>query len=198
MEKKIVLPGEEVDRECARSDSCFLENQRAFVSVVSLLQENKVVPLKGRYLPRAGDYVVGVISEERFSGFVVDINSPYEGQLSSRDLHEPFRVGDVIFVKIAFVDEVNSAVLADPRRLYGGEILEIEPVKVPRVIGKNLSMVSMIREYTGTDVFVGKNGRLYLKGSDTASAIEAVLKVCREAHVSGLTDRVKHFLEGKR
>lgn len=198
MEKKIIVPGEKVADSAKRLDGCFSDNGGTYASLVSILQDDKVVPLKGKYLPVPGDYVVGIVSEERFSGFTIDINSPYEGQISSRELRDPLKVEDVVFVKIAFADEVNSAVLTDLRRLYGGEILEIEPVKVPRVIGKNMSMVSMIRDYTGTDIFVGRNGRLYLKGKDTVLAIEAILKICREAHTSGLTERVKQFLESNK
>ncbi|MFH1247473.1 MAG: hypothetical protein V1644_03775 [Candidatus Micrarchaeota archaeon] len=195
VEKKIVIPGEKVSDKPVRMDGCYTANGATFASVMSIMQDEKVVPLKGKYLPIPGDYVVGIVSEERFSSFTIDLNSPYEGQISSRELRDPLRVEDVVFVKIAFVDEVNNAVLADPRRLYGGEILEIEPVKVPRVIGRNMSMVTMIRDYTGTDIFVGKNGRLYLKGKNSVLAIGAILKICRESHTSGLTDRIKNFLE---
>lgn len=194
-EKKIVIPGEKVGDGAKRLEGCFVDSGKTYASVVSIMQDEKVVPLKGKYLPIPGDYVVGIVSEERFSGFTLDLNSPYEGQVSARDIREPLRVGDVVFVKISFVDEVNNASLADPRRLYGGEIIEIEPVKVPRVIGRNSSMVTMIRDYTGTDLFVGKNGRLYLKGKNTTLAGEAIFKICREAHTSGLTERIKQFLE---
>ncbi len=197
MEKKIIIPGEQVSDTVKRSEGCYVENGKTYAAVISLMQADKVVPLKGKYLPISGDYVVGIVTEERFSGFTLDLNSPYEGQLFSRDAREGTRVGDVLFVKIEFADEVNNAVLSDPRRLYGGEILEIEATKVPRVIGKDLSMISMIRDYTGTDIFVGKNGRLYLKGRNTIGAIEAILKICKEAHTSGLTDRVKNFLEAQ-
>ncbi len=197
MEKRIIVPGEQIADVPKRLDSCYIDKDATYASVVSVLQDEKVVPLKGKYIPIPGDYVVGIVSEERFSGFTVDINSPYEGQISTRDLRDALRIGDVLFVKIAFVDEVNNASLTDSRRLYGGEILHIEPVKVPRVIGRNLSMASMIRDYTATDIFIGKNGRLYLKGKDPVLAIEAILKICREAHTSGLTDRIKQFLESR-
>ncbi len=195
MEKKLVIPGELVSDSPKRMDGCFIENGKTYSSLLSMAQEDKIVPLKGRYLPIPGDYVVGFVTEERFSGFTIDINSPYEGQISSRELRDPLKIGEVVFVKIAFVDEVNNASLMDARTLRGGEMLEIEPTKVPRVIGRNLSMVSMIRDYTKTEIFVGKNGRLYLKGDNTAFAIQAILKICREAHTSGLTDRIKNFLE---
>jgi len=92
------------------------------------------------------------------------------------------------------VNEVHDATLGRPRKLFGGEILEITPVKVPRVIGRGGSMLAIIRQYTRTEVSVGKNGRLYLKGGNTALATLAILKICREAHLTGLTDRVTAFL----
>ena len=195
MEKRLILPGDEVANVPKRMDGCFIDSGKTYAAVVSMGQDEKVVPLKGKYLPIAGDYVVGVVSEERFSGFNIEINSPYEGQLSARDVRDPLRVDDVVFVKIAFVDEVNGATLTDPRRLTGGEMLEIEPTKVPRVIGRNMSMATMIRDHSATDIFIGKNGRIYLKGNDTTLAVEAILKICRESHTSGLTDRIKQFLE---
>ncbi len=194
-EKKIVLPGELVFDSPRRQYGTYIENGKTYAAVISLLQDDRIVPLKGKYLPNPGDMVVGIVEEERFNGYTVDLNSPYSGQLSSRDLRDDYKVGDIMFVKIINVDEVNNAILADPRRLYGGEVLEVESVKIPRVIGRNMSMLNMLREYTGVDLFVGKNGRIYLKGANSAVAVEAILKIAREAHTTGLTDRVKEFLE---
>jgi exosome complex RNA-binding protein Rrp4 len=56
-------------------------------------------------------------------------------------------------------------------------------------------MVGMIREYCKSDVIVGKNGRLYAKGGDLGLVAMAVKKICNEAHLEGLTDRTKEFLE---
>ncbi|MEW5955502.1 MAG: KH domain-containing protein [Candidatus Micrarchaeota archaeon] len=197
MEKKVILPGEQVADKPLRLDGCFVENGKTYAAVVSILQEDRTIPLKGRYLPNYGDYVVGIVTEERFSGYSVELNSPYEGQLSNRDTREEFRVGDVILVKVMAVDEVNNAIVVEPRRLTGGEIIEVESVKVPRVIGRSGSMLATVRQYTGTDVIVGKNGRVYLKGGNTALATLAILKICREAHTSGLTDRITAFLQNE-
>ena len=97
--------------------------------------------------------------------------------------------------KVANVDEVKNALLAEPRKLIGGEIIEVEPVKIPRIIGRNSSMVSMIKQYTKCEVTVGKNGRIHLKGGDSAKALSAIVKICKESHTSGLTDRIKQYLE---
>jgi exosome complex RNA-binding protein Rrp4 len=39
------------------------------------------------------------------------------------------------------------------------------------------------------------NGLIWLKDGNIALATEALLKVEREAHLSGLTDTIKNFLE---
>ena len=85
--------------------------------------------------------------------------------------------------------------LMQPRRFWGGEVMEIEPTKVPRVVGRNASMIALIKQHANCDVFVGQNGRIYLKGGNTALAAIAILKICNEAHVSGLTDRMALFLQ---
>jgi len=193
--KRILLPGDLVAEGPKRLDGCFVEKGNTYAAVVGILSGERVIPLKGFYIPRYDDYVIGIVKNVRFSGYEVEINSPYYGTLSSREMREEFKVGDVISAKIMSVNEVNDTELVEPRRLYGGEILEIEHVKVPRVIGKNASMLAMISEFTRAEVLIGKNGRIYLNGGDIALASLAIIKICREAHTSGLTERVKEFLE---
>ncbi|MFH1751151.1 MAG: KH domain-containing protein, partial [Candidatus Micrarchaeota archaeon] len=113
----------------------------------------------------------------------------------SRESRENFQIGDVMSALIQDVDEVNEPMLVEPRKLYGGRLIEIEPVKIPRVIGRNSSMVTMIEKYAKTKLFVGKNGRIYIKEGDIPLAAMAILKISKEAHTHGLTDRVQAFLE---
>lgn len=195
MEKQLVLPGYLVSDSPRRVEGTFIDGGKTYVSVLSLKQEDRIIPLKGHYLPRLGDYVIGIVTEERFSGYEIDLNSPFPSSISARDIRESFSVGDVVSAKVRMVDEVHTAQLVEPRKLFGGRLIEIESVKVPRVIGRNASMLAMIKEYTGADVFVGKNGRIYVRNGDTGLAVMAILLISREAHTSGLTDRVKAFLE---
>jgi len=194
-EAQILLPGELVFNEPRRIPGCYIDGGKTYASVISLVREGRVVPLKGRYVPNPGDYVVGIVVEERFSGYSIDLHSPYEGNLSSRETQQSFKMGDVLSAEIVEVNEVNEAVLVQPRILYGGHLMEVDYVKVPRIIGRGGSMLELIRQYTGTDLFVGKNGRVYMRGGNLPLAALAVLKIDAEAHTSGLTDRLKHFLE---
>ncbi len=70
--------------------------------------------------------------------------------------------------------------------LYGGTILEIRPTKIPRVIGKNNTMVQQIAAMTKSTIVVGNNGIIWLKGGNVALATEAIRKIEDEAHTSGL------------
>lgn len=195
--KKIIVPGEVVFESPKRVEGTYVEGGKTFASAISVMSDDRIIPLKGRYLPKLGDLVVGIVKEEKFSGYVIDLNSPYEGQLSARESRETFELADVLSAEIIDVNEVHEAVLGRPRRLWDGEILDIEPVKVPRVIGRNASMLSTLRQYTKADITVGKNGRIYLKGGDVALATLTILKICREAHLSGLTDRITAFLQAE-
>jgi len=81
-----------------------------------------------------------------------------------------------------------------------GRIIEITPTKVPRVIGQSGSMISMLKNETNCEIFIGQNGRIWIKGKDSdmddlAGAIDLIV---RESHVPGLTDRVFRFLKNKR
>lgn len=193
--KDIVVPGELAYDQPRRFEGSFVDDGKTFASVVSVRYGDKIVALKGKYKPLVGDYVVGIVSEQKFAGYEVDLNSPYVGLISSRETREQFEVGEVVSSVVRSVDEVNEALLVEPRKLYGGRLIEIESVKIPRVIGRNSSMVSMLEQYTRSKIFVGKNGRIYLKDGNVPLAIMAILKISREAHLQGLTDRMKAFLE---
>lgn len=192
---RIVLPGEVVAGQPMAIPGCYVSGGKTVASVISLMRDGKMIPLKGTYLPTPDDYVVGIVVEERFSGYSVELHSPYLGNLSSRETRYQFKAGNLISAKIAEVNEVNEAILMDERPLGVGSIIEVDYVKVPRIIGRNGSMLEMIRQYTGTDVFVGKNGRIFVRGGDALLAGKAILKIDVEAHVPGLTDRIQQFLE---
>ena len=193
--KQLILPGALVSATPKRFEGCYIDGGKTYTDVLSLKTGDKVIPLKGHYQPKLGDYVIGIVAEERFSGYEVNLNSPFPASLSARDVRESFVIGDIISARVRMVDEVHSSQLVEPRKFYGGRLIEVESVKVPRVIGRNGSMLALIKEYTGTDLFVGKNGRIYVKGGDVALAVLAVLKISSEAHTSGLTERVKSMLE---
>ena len=82
MPKRIVVPGELVTAERKRlGENVYLKEGSIIATVVGLVNETdttvSVVQLEGKYIPQEGDVVIGVVTDEKFSGYVVDINSCY-------------------------------------------------------------------------------------------------------------------------
>ena len=193
--KEIIVPGEKVDEKI--NSYVFKEDGNTYSMVLGLLDKKedfaKIAPLTGKYYPQIDDYVVGIISQVKRGGYVIDINSPYDAYLMSRRRYD---AGEIIFAQVREVSEVRSISLTDDRILpRDGELIEISPVKIPRVIGKQNSMLIMIKEKTGCDIYVGRNGRIWFKGGDIEKAKKTVLKIEKEAHTDGLTDRISEFLK---
>ena len=78
--------------------------------------------------------------------------------------------------------------------------MEVSPSKVPRVIGKQGSMVSLIKDLTGSQIYVGQNGRIWLDGDDrdTAIAAMAIRLIEERAQAVGLTEAVRELIERAR
>lgn len=193
MEKKIILPGEKIEKSIR---GYTYKNGNNFYSNTFGIETKdgdfiKIVPLNGKYIPEEGDYIVGIVQEEKFGGYVIEINSPYTAYLPSK---RELKVGDIVFVQVAEVGE--SILLVDEKKLFDGEVVEILPVKVPRLIGKKNSMLNLIKDKTGCLVFIGKNGRVWIKGEKVDLAKKVIKKVEEEAHTSGLTEKITVFLEG--
>src|SRR6266571_8730734 len=81
--------------------------------------------------------------------------------------------------------------------LSGGILMEVSPTKVARVIGKEGSMVSLIKDLTNCRIYVGQNGRIWLDGEDrdTAVAAMAIRLIEQRAQALGLTEAVRELIE---
>ncbi|HTD81295.1 MAG TPA: KH domain-containing protein, partial [Thermoplasmata archaeon] len=82
-------------------------------------------------------------------------------------------------------------------RLTGGQILEISPAKVPQLIGRDGSMVNLIREFTNVRMFVGQNGRIWIDGDPEGvfHAAHVIKLIDDSGPAPGLTDAVRAYLE---
>ncbi|MEM0372407.1 MAG: exosome complex protein Rrp4 [archaeon] len=193
-ERVIVVPGEKVPSTVR--GNAYRRNNETYSEVYGLMTKRgefaKIVPLTGPYIPVEGDYVVGIVTDVKFGGCVVDINSPYTAFLPTK---REYNYKDVVFAKVDKVDEVKNVVLFDEKKLFQGEVIDVSPVKVPRIIGKKNSMINLVKELTGCLIFVGRNGRIWIKGENYAKAAQAIRKIESEAHTSGLTERVTELLK---
>jgi exosome complex component RRP4 len=215
-ERELVIPGDSLSESELKSGmGTYYDSGKIFASRLGVKNIRagyiNVVPLGGKYIPRPGDYVIGNIVDIGPTNWLVDINAPYPAPLHVNDV--PWRVefgdtarflkvGDTILVKIQNVDEIKRVHVSmndhDLRKLSGGLITEISHSKVPRVIGKGGSMITLIKRYTKCRMFVGQNGRIWIDGDskDMMVAVSTIEKIEKEAQVSGLTDSIKEFLEG--
>jgi len=199
MERKVVVPGELVTEERKKTGRhVFVEEGKIYSDCLGLADSEgeyvNVIPLQGKYMPQTGDLIVGIIVSEEYSGYVIDINSFYTSFLPKEKLRKPLKKGDIVSTKISYVDEINEADLENVRVFYDGEIVDVAPVKVPRVIGKNGSMLNVLKQGTGSAVMAGRNGRVWIKGGNIPLLKKALKKIEDEAHTSNLTNKMEQFL----
>jgi exosome complex component RRP4 len=181
-----------------------------------LAEENKklvkVIPLSGVYQPRRGNVVIGKVENVTFNGWVIDINTAEGAFLSlmevpryvnKDDLEEVFMIGDMVVAKIGSINKRGidlTVKLKGLGRLDKGMIISINPNRVPRVIGKEGSMISLIKEKTKCRITVGQNGLIWINGDkieDELFAKRAILHVAEKSFMSGLTDEMKDWFEGE-
>lgn len=220
--KQLVTPGELLaEGDYLSGENTFVEGNKIYSARIGLVDsDNKkvnVVALRAFYVPKVGDIVIGTVLEVGFNGWTVDIKSPYSALLRASDvLSRPFKpqndelsqvlnAGDLIVAKIASYDRAHDPQLTvgEPGlgKITRGQILRVTPTKIPRVIGRKGSMISMIKQETGCQIILGLNGVILVTGKTTEDeelAIEAIKKIEEESHTSGLTDRITQLLKERK
>ncbi|MGB9732855.1 MAG: KH domain-containing protein [Candidatus Micrarchaeia archaeon] len=194
---EIVVPGDMILDKPMHMENTFIEDNKTYSAVLGMFDKEKkiLIPLEGLWYPKHGELVVGIIVEERLSSYVVDLNAPYKGILVAKYVRDKLSVGDIIEATVKELDETKTVVLMREKKLYGGKIIDVKPSKVPRIIGKNNTMIKQLTEGTKSTIIVGMNGRIWIKGGDVSLTTKAILRIQEEAHTSGLTDRIREMLE---
>ena len=199
--RQIVTPGELIEGHVLRIRNAYTQNGKTYSSVLGMYEDStkEVIPLEGVWNPRIEDVVIGIVQEVRNKVYIIDLS--YFGRsllISGKYDKYEFNNGDVISAVIKDVEEKNTLILTDPEPLKGGMILNIKPKKIPRVIGKKSTMIRQIADATKTHIIVGMNGLIWMEGGNTTLATEALLKIEREAHLPGLTETIKIFLDERK
>lgn len=200
MDKKIVLPGEKIADEKLRVPNTYTDGNATYAAVVGTMDENgKYIALETPYFAHVGDVVVGMVVDVRHAGYEVDLNMPEGGFIPTRDIRIDLQLGDFVLCKIKSVNEVGDVDLGEVRRLPKGKIIRFPPAKVPRLIGRKSSMISLLKEYTGGEIMVGNNGFVWVSDkSDMPLILKAIERIKQKAHKSGLTDEIAEFLKNSR
>jgi exosome complex component RRP4 len=219
-EKEIVVPGQVLAEgmEYLPSHGTYRKDEQILANRVGVAVIDgkviKTIPLAGKYLPKKHDIIIGSVIDILSMGWRVEFNSPYTGLIPVRDgsfefipkgadLARYFDIGDYFVGKITNVSGQNLVdVSVKGQGLYklrGGRTITVNTNKVPRIIGKKGSMVSMIKRATDCKITVGQNGVVWLSGEPAMEhlALLAIRKIEEESHIPGLTERIKVFLEEK-
>lgn len=217
-DKDIVVPGEVLAEgmDVLPAAGTYREGDKIIAGRLGLVQADgrtiRLIQLSGRYIPKNDDTIIARVTDVTFSGWMLNLNSAYSAMLSMKegssdfiakgaDLTQYYGVGDYVVCKII---NVTSQKLVDVTvkgpglwKLKGGRIIKVNTNKVPRIIGKQGSMVSMVKQATGCKIVVGQNGLVWIDGEPDKELIaaNAVKKIEEESHLSGLTDRIKVYLD---
>lgn len=216
MTRKMVLPGEFiVEGDLKLGDGVFREDGRVYSSVMGLLdlKENyvKVIPITGRYTPKVHDFVIGGIEDMDYSNWYVNIGAAYSATITAKDffrerdgfqedISKAMSMGDTVYTMIREISPRKRVFLSmrerGTRKLRGGRIIEVTPAKVPRIIGRKGSMISMIKHETGCRVLVGQNGRVWIEGAPERMdlVVRMIERIEKDAHTSGLTQNIKDMI----
>ena len=217
-EKEIVVPGEELadGMDYLPVGGAFREGEKIVANQIGIVNVDgrlvKVISLRGKYAPKKGDVVIGKIVDMTFSNWYIDIDCPSSAMLSVKDatdfvergadLSQIYSFGDMVVGRVINVTRGKiDLTMRGPglKKLGSGRILRVGSSKVPRIIGREGSMISMIKEKTGCRIIVGQNGIVWVQGEpqNELVAVEALQFINKSSHQEGLTDVVSKFLDEK-
>jgi exosome complex component RRP4 len=198
----ILIPGDSLKKKDINS---YERENNYYSKYILLVNEDKTTKLFGYYMPEVNDIVIGKVIDVLSNGWIIDINSPYVGKLSLKDIgvdpNDLYTYGDYVLCQIIRMtkNKLIDLEIKKKEKLNDGLILKVDPVRIPRLIGKNSSMLNLIKENLKIDIIIGKNGRIYLNGNvnDILKAVDVIRFIINNSYKKGLTEKVKEILENK-
>lgn len=213
MNKNLVIPGDLLSSDVKQAgDGTYVKDGQVFAALFGFMNKKdriQVIPLAGKYMPQGGDVVIGKIVDVRFSNWLVDIRSPYVAllhiseypeRIDADQMGQYLGIGDLVVGGVKDVDVTMKVELTmygeSFKKIDSGRVIEISHAKIPRVIGRKGSMISLLKSELNCDIFIGQNGRIWVKGreEDINYTVKTLLKIESESHTPGLTDRIKEFI----
>lgn len=213
-ERKLVIPGEIIikGREYLPGENTEKKNDEIVSLRFGVSEEQdklvKVIPVSGPFQPRRGNVVIGQVVNILSSGWFVDIETPenaflpvseFPRYVNKGELGDALELGSIVVAKIINIDKRGIDLTLRDRgvgKVEDGIIIKVNSNKVPRVIGKEGSMINLIKEETGCNITVGQNGIIWIGGEDTESELlakKAIMFITEKFFLEGLTEEVKKW-----
>lgn len=214
--RKVVIPGEVIisGEDYLPGDGARREGNDLVASRFGLAEQAgrivKVISITGAFIPRRNNIVIGRVTDITFRGWLIDVDSASSGFLSLEDvpryinkneMDQFLAIGDVVVAKIFSISARGIDLTLKSRglgKLEGGFIFRVSPNRVPRVIGREGSMISLIKDKTGCNITVGQNGWVWVNGENTDKELKArraVEFVTEKVHIEGLTEKMEAWFE---
>lgn len=197
--RKLVLPGDLVSTgHYFMGYGLYKVNRKVYAKRIGIVELSEVsgkkvievVPIKGVYIPKEGDLVIGKVIDIGIGHWLIDINSPYTAVLplselfprpidvSRVDLTEHLNVGDLIVARVIAFDLTRDPLLTLKESKLGkvtrGSLLELTPSYLKELIKYKKDLVKLINERYGCNLVIGENGRMVIMGKDVSQEIEAI------------------------
>ncbi|HVY01419.1 MAG TPA: KH domain-containing protein [Candidatus Nanoarchaeia archaeon] len=212
--RRVVVPGEIIisGEDYLPSEGTRREGNDILASRFGIAEEMgrviKVMPVSGAFVPRRNQIVLGRVTDINHAGWLVDIDwastafLPLEASpryVTKSEMDQYLNIGDVVMAKIWNVKAKGIDLSLEGNglgRAEGGFMFKISTNRVPRVIGRDGSMVNLIKNKTSCDIAVAQNGWVWIKGQSVDSEIrarKAVEYVVDNFFVQGLTEKMEEW-----
>ena len=214
--RQIVIPGETIvsGDEFLPSDGAYREGKDVVAGrygIANIFEKHvRVVPVSGAYYPRRGNTIIGTIVDITFNGWLINFGgaqnaflpvSEVPRYINKNEMREFLDFGESVIIKVWDVKSRGVDVSMKMRgfgKIEGGMIISVSPNKVPRIIGKEGSMVNLIKDATGCDITVGQNGKVWVSGKDTDSEVttkKIIEFIADNSTILGLTEKVEKLIK---
>lgn len=198
--KKIITPGELITESRKKTgDNVFIKENKIYSAVLGILNESNdfvsVVPLNGPYIPLKNDAIVCVIKQVTNNGYVIDVNSHSNCFLPKSLVSKELYVGQTLFAKVKETDGTEVTELENINILPEGNIIPVSAVKIPRIIGKNESMLNILKTHTQSNILVGKNGWIWCVSKNFKLLDSAIKLIVDNSQKPNLTNTIEEYLK---
>jgi len=192
----IVVPGDVIGEGELPFYSPYLYSEKGKIvsTVVGMVEIReglpRVTPLHGVYVPQANDIVIGIVIDVGHTYWTVDINSPYEAQLSvsetpvkqavgAENLRKFLDVGDYIIAKVVSFERNKDPMLTLKGKELGkiteGKVVEFRSSRIVWAVLRRRGVLEALEEELGVSVLFAANGRAWIRGVSREAEDAAIL-----------------------